>query len=74
MGAWLYAKVDGKVIECGPLTIEDPDTMHFEDYPEGQRWNIRVRDTDGCEHDLHEGDLYASKEAALAAKDAHAGE
>jgi len=49
---------------CGVLAITSSDTKHWEDYKEGERWAINIRDEDGCETTVSDIDLFAVEENA----------
>lgn len=62
----LYLVADGT--GCGPIAIRDRDDRHWEDYEEGERWIITVRDTKGREQDVYARELASTPEAALTAR------
>jgi hypothetical protein len=67
-GAHFWIFDEGAFVECGVLSITDPNDRHWEDYEPGRRWKVFVRDINGNDFEAWNGDLYTSKEACEAAE------
>lgn len=53
------------VTKVGLLKIEDRDDRHWEDYPEGQRYVLTVRDGEGCEYRIYQTDCFYLEQNAI---------
>ena len=53
------------VHKVGLLSIEDKDNAHPDDYPEGKRYILKVRDGEGAEFLIYEVDCFYLEENAI---------
>lgn len=67
-GAHFWVFDEGAFVECGVLSISNPDDRHEEDYEPEKRWKVYVRDINGNDFKAWNGDLFTSKEACEAAE------
>jgi hypothetical protein len=73
MGANLFRSTYDGIRAMGVVEMEDPNDRHWEDYPDGARWTIRLIDENGDFWESAEGELYSTREAAEAAQRAAGG-
>lgn len=71
MGANVWVHMfggDGPTCEAGVLEIIDNDDQHPDDYPEGGRYMLKLRNGDGREDVVPFGKVFGTREAALRAQ------
>ncbi len=71
MGATVWVHMfggDGPTCEAGVLEIIDNDDQHPDDYPEGGRYMLKLRNGDGREDVVPFGKVFGTREAALRAQ------